>query len=173
MSSKKAFKQDSRGGRRENAGRKPIWRNKDPITIRVPKSIASQVLELAHKLDSVEKIELNTKSKIVDNDANLRSKLTENEIITNSDGSSQEKKSDFKSITKAEKTEKITESKTTSEPPKNEIITNSNLTKHEAIKIAKKILKYKKSARISLAKLISKLYSQIVSPEDLSKDSGV
>ena len=164
MSSKKAFKQDLRGGKRENAGRKPIWRNKDTITIRVPKSIASQVLELAHRLDSVEKFELNTKSKTtVENDANLMLKLTENERITKSDGSSQEKKSDFESITKAEKTEKITES----EPPKNEIITNLKLTEHEAIKIAKKILKYKKSAWISLAKLISKLYSRIVSSEDL------
>ena len=53
MSSKKALKQDRRGGKRENAGRKPIWNNKDTITIRVPKFIASQVLELAHRLDSL------------------------------------------------------------------------------------------------------------------------
>jgi hypothetical protein len=58
MSSKKALKQDRRGGRRENAGRKPIWNNKDTITIRVPKFIASQVLELAHRLDCGEKLVL-------------------------------------------------------------------------------------------------------------------
>jgi hypothetical protein len=37
----------------------------------------------------------------------------------------------------------------------------------QAIEIAKKILKHKKSARTSIAKLISKLYSITLSPEDL------
>lgn len=69
MSSKKVLKQDRRGGRRENAGRKAIWKNKDTMTIRVPKLIATQVLELAHKLDSGEKFDLDTKSKEVENDA--------------------------------------------------------------------------------------------------------
>jgi hypothetical protein len=37
MGTKKSQKSDRRGGRRENAGRKPTWNNKDTITIRVPK----------------------------------------------------------------------------------------------------------------------------------------
>lgn len=84
MSSKKALKQDRRGGRRENAGRKAIWKNKDTITIRVPKLIATQVLELAHKLDSGGKIDLDTKSKIAENDAIAPSKSNFCEIITKS-----------------------------------------------------------------------------------------
>ncbi|QFS51539.1 hypothetical protein GXM_09033 [Nostoc sphaeroides CCNUC1] len=163
MSSKKALKQDRRGGRRENAGRKAIWKNKDTITIRVPKLIATQVLELAHKLDSGGKIDLDTKSKIAENDAIAPSKSNFCEIITKSKIPDQGTAHDFVIDSNSEEAESIT----TSNLPANEIITNSSLMEYEAIKIAKKILKHKKSARISLAKLISKLYSGIVSPEDL------
>ena len=45
MGTKKSQKPDYRGGRRENAGRKPTWNNKDTITIRVPKLIATQVMQ--------------------------------------------------------------------------------------------------------------------------------
>ena len=153
MSSKKALKQDRRGGKRENAGRKPIWKNKDTITIRVPKSIAPQVLELAHRLDSGEDFELNTES----------NRAAEDEIITKSEWPGQEKEYDVVLDSNLE----VFESRTTSNLLSNETITESKLTKYEAVKIAKKILKHKKSARISLAKLISKLYSLTVFPEDL------
>ncbi|KAB8313850.1 hypothetical protein SD81_014620 [Tolypothrix campylonemoides VB511288] len=157
MSSKKALKQDLRGGRRENAGRKPIWKNKETITIRVPKLIATQVLELAHRLDSGENIELDTESKT--------SKI--NEIITKSNLTTQEKEYDFVMDSNLEETEIITKSITTSNLLNDEIITKSKTSITRAVEVAKKILKHKKSARISLAKLISKLYSLTVSPEDL------
>ncbi|MUG91248.1 hypothetical protein F7734_01560 [Scytonema sp. UIC 10036] len=50
----KSSKIGRRGGKRENAGRKATWNNKDTITIRVPKIIAATVMELARKLDSGE-----------------------------------------------------------------------------------------------------------------------
>ena len=131
------MKRDNRGGKRENAGRKSIWNNKDTITIRVPRLIAAQVLELAHRLDSGENIELDTKSKSSENNFVIQSKNTGNERVTNS---------------------KI---------DKHEIITKSLPSYSQAIEIAKKILKQKKSARISIAQIISKLYEQTLSPEDL------
>ena len=93
MVSKKSLKRDLRGGRRENAGRKPIWNNKDTITIRVPKFIVTQVMEIAHRLDSGENIDLSTKSKFANDDlviksnppnyeTIIKSKFEEPEIIT-------------------------------------------------------------------------------------------
>ena len=73
MSAKKSLKRDRRGGKRENAGRKSNWKNKDTITIRVPRAIGSRVIDAAHKIDSGETIELDTESK-----------TNENEIITQS-----------------------------------------------------------------------------------------
>jgi hypothetical protein len=167
MNSKKALKQDRRGGKRENAGRKAIWKNKDTITIRVPKLIATQVLELAHRLDSGEEIDLDTKSKIAENDAiATEASCTQLTVPSKSKIPNQEIEEigyGFVINSNLEESERITASHLSI----NEIITNSILTEDEAIKIAKKILKHKKSARISLAKLISKLYPRIVSPEDL------
>lgn len=122
MSSKKAFKQARRGGRRENAGRKAIWKNKDTITIRVPKLIATQVLELAHKLDSEEKIELDTESKSAENNLMIQAKLRSDEIITKSKWQDQETEYDF-----------VMDSK---ELGKTEIITESKISEYEALKIA-------------------------------------
>ena len=130
MSTKKLLKRDTRGGRRENAGRKSNWKNKDTITIRVPRAIVFQVIDLAHRIDSGEKIELDTQSK-----------TNEDEIITPPNQESQELKSDF--------------------------VTKSIMSYSQAIEIAKEILKSKKSARISVAKIISEIYQQILSPEDL------
>jgi hypothetical protein len=62
MSTKKLLKRDGRGGRRENAGRKSNWKNKDTVTIRVPRAIVFQVIEAAHRIDSGEDIELKTES---------------------------------------------------------------------------------------------------------------
>lgn len=85
MSSKKSQKPDLRGGKRENAGRKPTWNNKDTITIRVPKFIATQVMELARRLDSGENIELDTKSNSAGNDFVIKSKFRDSENITKSE----------------------------------------------------------------------------------------
>ena len=55
-----------RGGRREKAGRKSSWvsgcKFEDTKLIRVPATIAGELLEIAHKLDSGEIIDLETKS---------------------------------------------------------------------------------------------------------------
>lgn len=65
----------NKGGYREGAGRKSSWSSgckfEDTKLIRVPTTIAEQVLEIAHKLDSEEQIDLVSKSK--------------NELVTDSD----------------------------------------------------------------------------------------
>ncbi len=130
MSTKKFLKRDGRGGRRENAGRKSNWKNKDTITIRVPRAIVFAVIELAHRIDSGETIELDTESR-----------SAQNEIITQLNQEDQELKSDS--------------------------VTKSTLSYGQAIEIAKQILKSKKSARISIAQIISKIYDQSLSPDNL------
>jgi hypothetical protein len=142
MSTKKSLKRDGRGGRRENAGRKSIWKNKDTITIRVPRAILFQVIEVAHRIDSGENIKLNTKSIAEKSEKVIKSKANINEIITQSNQESEELKSDF--------------------------VTKSMLSYSQAIEIAKQILKSKKSARISIAKIISEIYQQTLSPDDLN-----
>lgn len=52
-----------RGGFRENAGRKSGWNNTETQVIRVPKSLASQLIEIARKLNNGEAFELVAKSK--------------------------------------------------------------------------------------------------------------
>lgn len=52
----------SRGGHRDNAGRKSGWNNGETQTIRVPKAYASQLLEIAKRLDNGEALESVTKS---------------------------------------------------------------------------------------------------------------
>ena len=41
----------ARGGKREGAGRKSTWNNKETQLIRVPKVLSKQVLQYAHELD--------------------------------------------------------------------------------------------------------------------------
>ena len=141
MSTKKLLKRDRRGGRRENAGRKSNWKNKDTITIRVPRAIVFQVIEVAHRIDSGETIEFDTESKTVEYDLIAKSYSTKNEMLTQSNQDCQELKLDS--------------------------VTKSILSYSQAIEIAKQILKSKKSARISIAEMISKIYQQTLSPEDL------
>lgn len=56
-----------RGGSREGAGRKTTWasgcKQENTKLIRVPKAIATQLLEIAHELDAGEAIDLDTESK--------------------------------------------------------------------------------------------------------------
>lgn len=57
----------SRGGKRKGAGRRSTWKSgckfEDTKLIRVPTAIASEVMEIAHRLDSGESLDLVTKSK--------------------------------------------------------------------------------------------------------------
>ena len=80
---------------RENAGRKSNWKNKDTITIRVPRAIVFQVIEVAHRIDSGEIIEFDTESKAEGYDFEIKSKANKNETITQSNQEGQELKSDF------------------------------------------------------------------------------
>ena len=52
-----------RGGYRENAGRKSSWQHTETQTIRVPEIFASQLIQIARRLDNGEVIETDTKSK--------------------------------------------------------------------------------------------------------------
>lgn len=141
MSTKKLLKRDGRGGRRENAGRKSNWKNKDTVTIRVPRAIVFQVIEVAHRIDSRENIELDTESESEKYDFDIKSKTRDNEIVTQSNPEGQKLESDF--------------------------VTKSILTYSQAIETAKQILLSKKSARVSVAKIISEIYQQTLSPLDL------
>jgi hypothetical protein len=152
MGTKKSQKPDHRGGRRENAGRKPTSNNKGTITIRVPKLIATQVMLLARRLDSGENIELDTESKSADNDFVIKSNPSDYETIT---------------LVELENHEIIIQSNIESRELESDFVAESIPSYTQAIEIAKKILKHKKSARISIAKIISKIYEQTLSPDDL------
>ncbi len=52
----------SRGGKRDNAGRKSGWVNPETKLIRVPVAIESDLMAIAKKLDQGETFDLNTKS---------------------------------------------------------------------------------------------------------------
>lgn len=56
----------ARGGYRKNAGRKSKWKSGETTSIRVPKAIAQQVLELAHIIDDGGVIENETNSKTIE-----------------------------------------------------------------------------------------------------------
>ncbi|MUG92890.1 hypothetical protein F7734_10690 [Scytonema sp. UIC 10036] len=143
MRNNKASSKNNRGGKRENAGRKPIWNNPDTCTIRVPKIYAQKVMQLAHQLDSGEEFDNDTKSNSVIQaiDTNIQPELKTKEIMTESLLINQLHE-DIDNITKS-------------------------ISPELAISMAKKILRHKKSARISIAKLISKLYNQNISPDSL------
>lgn len=58
-----------RGGYRDNAGRKSSWKHSDTCTIRIPKSFAKLLVEIARQLDNGEKIDIDTKSIRPDSDS--------------------------------------------------------------------------------------------------------
>ncbi|AUB34989.1 ABC.PE.P1, peptide/nickel transport system permease protein [Nostoc flagelliforme CCNUN1] len=120
------------------------------VLVIVPKIIAAQVMELARRLDYGENIELDTKSKSLDNDFVIKSNFADDENITKSQFLNQKiiRQSNQKS-------------------PGIDFVTKSIPSYSQAIKMAKKVLKHKKSARISIAKIISKIYEQSLSPDDL------
>lgn len=55
----------SRGGKRKGSGSKPKWRSGKTKTVRVPESLAQEILQIAHKLDEGDIIDYDTESKIV------------------------------------------------------------------------------------------------------------
>ncbi|AUB43447.1 Oligopeptide transport system permease protein OppC (plasmid) [Nostoc flagelliforme CCNUN1] len=116
----------------------------------MPKVIAKQVMELAHRLDSGEYIELDTKSKAADNDFVIKSSFPEDENLTKSE------LENYEIMMNQESRECNID-----------FVTKSMPNYSQAIEIAKKILKHKKSARISMAKMISKIYKQSLSSEYL------
>ena len=79
MSTKKLWKRNRRGGKRENAGRKSNWKNKDTMTIRVPRAIVFQVIDVAHRIDSGENIEFDTESNLEEGDFATKSKTIKND----------------------------------------------------------------------------------------------
>lgn len=167
-----------RGGLRENAGRKSNWRHSETQTIRVPKVFAQQLMKLAHKLDSGEVIDNDTKSKLgrIDNDTD--SNLPSSDSVTNSiwslididtkskpgmiDNDTDSNDTDTKS--KHGGTDNDTDSKFLS----SDIVTDSMLPLSAALVQAAAILKAKRSAKESLARLLSALYHTKIRPEDLA-----
>jgi hypothetical protein len=77
-----------RGGQRDGAGRKSAWRNGETQTIRVPKVLADQILEIAKRLDSGEVIEFVSESKEKPKrkrDSVTKSESIPNDYVTNSE----------------------------------------------------------------------------------------
>lgn len=52
-----------RGGARPNAGRKSGWSTSDTTTIRIPRKLAKQLIEIAKQLDSHEEMPLSPKQR--------------------------------------------------------------------------------------------------------------
>ena len=104
-----------RGGQRQGAGRKSTWESKtkfeDTVVIRVPGKIKDKILEIAHKLDSGDVIDLDSNSKIQE----LESKLAFLEL---------ENKSLMEQVEKY-KYDLETESNKVKELQQKEIVTNS------------------------------------------------
>jgi hypothetical protein len=73
----------NRGGYRANAGRKSGWSTTETKTIRVPESLAEQILEVAHRLDSGESLESETKSNIdLEQLESIKQDLLKDQILT-------------------------------------------------------------------------------------------
>ena len=73
----------SRGGKRNNAGRKSGWVNLETKLIRIPVAIESQLMAIAKKLDRGESIDLETKS--IEIESVTESKVIDIETVTNSE----------------------------------------------------------------------------------------
>ena len=73
-----------RGGYRAKAGRKSSWQHPETQTIRVPKVLVNQLLQLARRLDNGEPIDTDTKSKPEHSDCACDSNLTVTDSVTDS-----------------------------------------------------------------------------------------
>lgn len=80
----------SRGGARKGAGRKSNWASgcmfSETVTIRIPRTLKNKILDLAHRLDAGEEIDLVSKS-IVEENQYLREEL---DILRSGSGNSQQ-----------------------------------------------------------------------------------
>jgi hypothetical protein len=74
----------NRGGSRINAGRKSNWSTSETQTIRVPVNLVDPILEMAHKLDSGENIESDTKSNSLSLEylQSIKEKLLTDKVLT-------------------------------------------------------------------------------------------
>ncbi len=54
-----------RGGKREGSGAKPKWKHGKTTVIRVPESLADEILEYAKRLDEGKSLDLVTQSKLL------------------------------------------------------------------------------------------------------------
>lgn len=76
----------SRGGIRENAGRKSTWKSGCKFSqtklIRVPTALVDQLLEIAHKLDSGEILDLVTKRKSLPTTSSTTTSIDETPVIS-------------------------------------------------------------------------------------------
>lgn len=145
-----------RGGWRENAGRKSSWRHSETQTIRVPKVFAPALMKLAHKLDSGEDIDTDTKSKPGGDDNDTDSKLSLSDSVTDSilsvvDIDTKSKLGDIDNDTDSSQTNSQaqqgeTDNDTDSKIPSFDSVTDSMLPLSAALVQSAAILKAKRSA---------------------------
>jgi len=186
------IKSSTRGGYRDNSGRKSGWKNTDTCTIRIPKTFASQIIELARRLDNGDTFDNDTESNSTENDLVTQSIFVDSQgelessidIDTKSNLATDDTVTE--SILDKSDTSKRLEQKpefdtdTKSISLKDDFVTKPNLIAASqsgtgllsdltsALNEAKTIIKAKKSARESIVRLLSKLYSVQVDPKDLS-----
>jgi len=137
----------SRGGARDNAGRKSGWVNLETKLIRVPVAIESQLMAIAKKLDQGESIELETKSIEIES-------VTESKLDSVTDSvkeivSKYRQESDKKSLTKTTRwdaarkllteleatlyTETVIETVTETKLKEKELVTDSKVSNNESV----------------------------------------
>jgi exonuclease VII small subunit len=75
---------------------------------------------------------------------------------------------DFDTESKMSENDTIVQSLQEGQELKSDFVTKSIMSYSQAVEIAKQIIKSKKSARVSVAKIISEIYQQKLSPLDLN-----
>ena len=137
----------SRGGARDNAGRKSGWVNLETKLIRVPVAIESQLMAIATKLDQGESIELETKS--IEIESVTESKLDSVTDSVKAIVSKYRQESDKKSLTKTTRwdaarkllteleatlyTETVIETVTETKLKEKELVTDSKVSNNESV----------------------------------------
>ena len=139
----------SRGGKRDNAGRKSGWNNLETKLIRIPVAIEVDLMAIAKKLDQGECVEIETKSNQIEIESVTESKLDSvtdsiKEIVNR-----YRQESDAKSLTKTTRWdaarkllkelelvlygESILDFVTKSKIEKNELVTESEIINNETV----------------------------------------
>ena len=137
----------SRGGARDNAGRKSGWVNLKTKLIRVPVAIEFQLMAIAKKLDQGESIELETKS--IEIESVTESKLDSVTDSVKAIVSKYRQESDKKSLTKTTRwdaarkllteleatlyTEIVIETVTETKLKEKELVTDSKVSNNESV----------------------------------------